>query len=160
MGNKLRVGWFSFTCCEDSTILFTEILNNHYKDWFNKIDFVHARIFRKDDTHELKEMDLAFIEGAVSSDGQEEKLKRIREKAKIVVAVGSCAVAGSPANQRNFFNREQFDEIKSILEKFKYKEKVLKLSDIIKVDETIPGCPMDERIFLQIMNKYLNNASS
>lgn len=156
MDHKIKVGWFSFTCCEDSTILFTEILNTHYKEWLPKIDFVHARIFQKDDTAEMKEMDLAFVEGAISSDAQESKLKRIREKAKKLIAVGSCAVLGAPANQRNFFNRTQLTEITPILEKFKYKEKVLKLGDVVTVDETIPGCPMDEKIFLQIIGKYLN----
>ena len=155
MTKKIRIGWFSFTCCEDSTILFTEILNTRYREWLKKIEFVHARIFKRDDTGELRDMDVAFIEGAISSDHQEEKLKRIREKARVLVAVGSCAVAGSPSNQRNFFNRENLDEIKPILEKFKYKEKVLKLSEIVKVDESIPGCPMNEEIFLAIMNKYL-----
>jgi sulfhydrogenase subunit delta len=101
-------------------------------------------------------MDIAFVEGAITSLRQEEKLKKIREKTKILIAVGSCAVLGSPSNQRNFFNQRQIDEIKPILEKFKYKEKVLKIADIVKVDEEIPGCPMDEKIFLAIMEKYLN----
>ncbi len=156
MTSKLRIGWFSFTCCEDSTIIFTELLNTHYKEWFKKLEFVHARILRKDDTAEIKEMDIAFVEGAISSDKQKEKLKKIREKAKIVVAVGACAVLGSPSNQRNFFNRVQMDEIKPILELFKYKEKVMKLADVVIVDANIPGCPMNEQVFLQIMDKYLN----
>ena len=156
MTQKLKVGWFSFTCCEDSTIIFTELLNQKYKIWLKKIDFVHARIFRRDDTSDIKPMDIAFVEGAITSLRQEEKLKKIREKAKILIAVGSCAVLGSPSNQRNFFNQRQIDEIKPILEKFKYKEKVLKIADIVKVDEEIPGCPMDEKNFLAIMEKYLN----
>lgn len=155
MNNKIKIGWFSFTCCEDSTIIFTELLNTHYQQWLKKIDFVHARILRRDDTEEIKDMDVAFVEGAISSDSQEEKLKKIREKAKVLVAIGACAVLGSPSNQRNFFNRENLDEIKPILEKFKYKEKVLKLSDIVKVDESIPGCPMNEELFLKLMEKYL-----
>jgi sulfhydrogenase subunit delta len=156
MDKKIRVGWFSFTCCEDSTIIFTELLNSHYKDWFKKIEFVHARILRKDDTKELQEMDIAFVEGAISSDKQEEKLKKIREKAKKLVAIGACAVVGSPANQRNFFNRDQTEEIKPILNLFKYKEKVMKLSEIVTVDENVPGCPMNEQVFLKLMEKYLH----
>jgi len=156
MDKKLRVGWFTFTCCEDSTIIFTELLNTRYRDWLKKIEFVHARIFKKDDEGELKEMDVAFVEGAISSDRQEQKLKKIRQKAKILVAVGSCAVVGSPSNQRNFFNRANLEEIKPILDRFKYKEKVLKLDEVVKVDELIPGCPMNEEIFLKIMDKYLN----
>src|ERR671912_21099 len=30
---RLVVGWFSFTCCEDSTILLTELLNDHFDEW-------------------------------------------------------------------------------------------------------------------------------
>ncbi|KKQ02071.1 MAG: NADH ubiquinone oxidoreductase, 20 kDa subunit [Candidatus Roizmanbacteria bacterium GW2011_GWA2_36_23] len=155
MAGKLKIGWFSFTCCEDSTIIFTELLNTYYPLWKDKLEFIHARILRKDDTGELKDMDIAFVEGAISSDSQEKKLKRIRDKSKILVAIGSCAVLGSPANQRNFFSSQQLEEIKPILEKFKYKEKVLKLSEVIKVDDNVPGCPMNENIFLTIMKKYL-----
>jgi len=156
MVDKIKVGWFSFTCCEDNTIIFTELLNKNYKQWLSKIEFVHARIFRKDDTKEIKPMDIAFIEGAISSNIQEDKLKRIREKTKILIAIGSCAVLGSPSNQRNFFSRENLDEIKPILDRFQYKEKVLKVSDVVKVDESVPGCPMSETAFLQLMNKYIN----
>lgn len=154
--DKIRIGWFTFTCCEDSTIIFTELLNKHYKEWFDRLEFVHARVLQKDDTKELQQMDVAFVEGAISSDSQENKLKRIREKATTLVAIGACAVTGSPSNQRNFFNATQTLEIQEILNKFKYKEKVLKLSDVVKVDVTVPGCPMNENVFLEIMDKFLH----
>ena len=156
MSNKLRVGWFTFTCCEDSTIIFTELLNTYYREWMKKIDFIHAKVLRKDTYSELQPMDIAFVEGAITSDSQEQKLKKIREKAKKLVAIGACAVIGSPSNQRNFFSAKQLDEIKPIVDRFKYKEKVLKLSDIVQVDDVVPGCPMDENTFLNVLNKYLN----
>ena len=155
MDKKIKIGWFSFTCCEDSTIIFTELLNKYYRDWLKKIDFIHARILRKDDTQELKEMNVAFVEGAISSEVQENKLKKIREKSKILVAIGSCAVTGSPSNKRNFFSRENFQEIKPILDRFKYKEKVLKVADVVRVDDSVPGCPMNEEIFVSLINKFL-----
>ena len=153
--DKKRIGWFSFTCCEDSTIIFTELLNTHYKEWLQKIEFVHARILRRDDFAEIQPMDVAFVEGAISSDIQEQKLKNIREKTKILIAIGSCAVTGAPSNQRNFFNVENIEEIKEILDSFKYKKKVLKVSDVVLVDDMVPGCPMNEKIFLEIFNKYI-----
>ena len=156
MAYKIKIGWFSFTCSEDSTIIFSELLNIHYKDWLSKIEFVHARILCKDAGNEFKKMDIAFIEGAISSENQAVKLKKIREKAKVLVAVGSCAVLGSPSNQRNFFDAAKLSEIKPILEKFQYKEKVLKVADVVAVDESVPGCPMNEQVFLQIMDKYIN----
>lgn len=155
MENKLKIGWFTFTCCEDSTIIFTELLNTHYKEWLKRLDFVHAKVLKKDLNNGLTDMDIAFVEGAISSESQKEKLKKIREKSKILVAIGACAVVGSPSNQRNFFNQQQIEQIKPILDRFKYGEKVLKLSDLVKVDELVPGCPMNETKFLEVINKYL-----
>lgn len=155
MKKKLRIGWFTFTCCEDSTIIFTELLNKHYKEWLQVLEFVHARILRKDDTNDISQMDIAFVEGAISSDTQEAKLKQIRDKTTTLIAIGSCAVTGAPSNQRNLFNANQNAEIKAILEKFKYKDKVLKLSDVVVVDASVPGCPMNEKLFLDIMQKYI-----
>ncbi|MDO8611007.1 MAG: hypothetical protein Q7R95_10805 [bacterium] len=153
MITKLRVGWFTFTCCEDSTIIFTELLNTRYKEWLRKIEFIHARVLQKDDTKELQDMDIAFVEGAISSDFQEEKLKKIRSKTKKLIAIGACAVVGSPSNQRNFFNIGQLTEIQPILNKFKFKNKVMKLSEVVTIDDQVPGCPMNEQIFLELMNK-------
>lgn len=150
---KLKVGWFSFSCCEDSTIIFTELLNDHYKEWKKLIEFKYFLPLQKKE--DLSEMDIAFIEGACASDEHEEKIKKIRNLAKKVIAVGACAVIGMPSGQRNQFNEEQLKEIEPILTRFKYAAKVKKISDIINVDDFVPECPMDEKIFLQILNKYL-----
>jgi hypothetical protein len=40
---RLVVGWFSFTCCEDSTILFTELLNDHFDEWKTVVEFRHIK---------------------------------------------------------------------------------------------------------------------
>ncbi len=154
MNKKLKIGWFSFSCCEDSTIIFTELLNAYYRDWMKKFDFVHAKVLKRS-PDVIPYMDVAFVEGAITSDLQEKKLINIRKQAKVLVAIGACAVIGSPSNQRNFFNQRQSEEIKQILEQFKFKEKVLKLSDIVKVDEVVPGCPMNEQVFLTLVQKYL-----
>lgn len=157
MSKKIRVGWFSFTCCEGCAVTFIELLNNLRHEWFKKIEFVQTRLLRKDNGTEIKDMDIAFIEGVISSDKQEEKLKTIRQKARILIAAGSCAVSGPPSNQRNSFNEDQLGEIQTILEKFRYKSKVVKPSDIVKIDETVSGCPINEEVFLQTVNRYLNS---
>jgi len=150
---KLRVGWFSFSCCEDSTILFTEILNDHWQEWLPLIDFRHAKVLKAKNI--LDELDVAFVEGAVASEEQEKKVKEIRKKSKKVVAIGSCAVTGLPSTQRNEFNDELKEEIKFLIEKFHYGKKAKKLSDVITVDESVPGCPMNEQAFIDTVIKML-----
>ncbi len=150
---KLRVGWFSFSCCEDSTIIFTEMLNDHYQEWKKVIDFRSILVMQR--REDLSELDVAFVEGAITNKDQEDKLKKIRSISKKVIAIGSCACAGLPAGQRNFFDDTTKTELEAILTRFAYAEKVQKLSDIVTIDDMVTGCPMDERNFLKIVEKYL-----
>lgn len=148
---KIRIGWFSFTCCEDSTIVMTEIMNDHWQEWKKLFDFRHARVLKTKNV--LDEMDIAFVEGAISSDTQAKQLKEIRGKAKLLVAIGACACIGMPSAQRNTFNKQQQEEIEFLLARFAQLPKVLKLSDVVKVDAQAPGCPMDPKNFLAVVAK-------
>lgn len=153
MGKKLRVGWFSFSCCEDSTIIFTELLNEYYKEWLDKIEFCSALVMKKKE--DIRNLDVAFVEGAITSKKQEEKLLQIRRESKKLVAIGACACVGMPSAQRNLFDDKTREEIKNIIIRFQYAQKVQKLTDLVTVDAQVPGCPMNENIFLQIINQYL-----
>lgn len=148
------VGWFSFTCCEDSTILFTELLNDFYNDWKHLVEFRHLKALKT--TNELKGLDVAFVEGAVSSETQANEVKKIRENAKYVIAIGACACTGLPSASRNDFTEENMtDRIKWYFQTFDYAKEVKKLEDVIKVDDKVEGCPMDTNAFLQMLMKYL-----
>lgn len=153
-GRKMVIGWFSFTCCEDSSILFTELLNDNLDDWKKLVEFRHAKILKTN--NELRNLDVAFIEGAVSSDTQAEEVKKIRGNSKYVVAVGSCACTGMPSGSRNEFGDKEINErIEWYLSHFDYSDKVKKLDEVIQVDDRIDGCPMDVNIFKQTLQKYL-----
>lgn len=147
---KLRVGWFSFSCCEDSTIVFTELLNDHWQDWKKFIDFRHARVLQTRNV--LDELDVAFIEGAIASPEHIKKLKEIRSKSKKLVAIGACAVIGMPSSQRNQFDEETLTEIGIVLERFKHLKKVQTVKEVVPVDAEVPGCPMDTKKFLEVVD--------
>lgn len=150
---KLRVGWFTFTCCEDSTIIFTELLNDHWRQWKKLIDFRHARVLQTNNV--LDDLDVAFVEGAISSQSQLERLMQIREKSKMLVAIGACAIIGMPSSQRNQFDQDTQQEVQPLLARFQHLDKVQTLKDVVKVDEEVPGCPMDSNIFLQVLDRAL-----
>jgi coenzyme F420-reducing hydrogenase gamma subunit len=128
--DRLVVGWFSFTCCEDSTLKTR---------------------------NSLAGLDVAFVEGAISSDSQAEEARRIRENARFVVAIGACACTGKPSTSRNQFVSEQINErIRWYLSHFDYGPEVRKLDDVIEVDDMVRGCPMKVPAFLQTLSKYLD----
>lgn len=143
---KIRIGWFTFSCCEDSTVVFTELMNDHWQEWKQLFEFRHVRVLQKRNI--LDELDIAFVEGAIATPEHETMLKEIRGKSKILVAIGACAVIGLPSAQRNTFTDGQKAEIQFLLERFSSLPKVLKVSDVVKVDDQVPGCPMDPKIFM------------
>jgi sulfhydrogenase subunit delta len=151
---RLVVGWFSFTCCEDSTILFTELLNDHLDEWKKVIEFRHIKALRTNNS--LAGLDVAFIEGAISSESQAKEARRIRENAEYVVAIGACACTGQPSTSRNQFASEQINErIRWYLSHFDYGKEVKRLNEVIQVDDVVRGCPMKVESFLQTLKKYL-----
>ena len=154
MATKLNLGWFSFACCEDSTIMFAELLNDYFFDFKSRFNFVDAPVLssKRDETAHL---DIAFIEGACADPTHPDKLKAIRERATKVVAIGSCACTGMPSAHRNTFDPTQVADIQFILDHFQYPEKVLKIADIIPIDAQVPGCPMDLGVFLTTVNSVL-----
>lgn len=150
---KLRVGWFTFTCCEDSTIVMTELMNDHWQDWKKYIDFRHARVLQSNNV--LDKMDVAFVEGAISSVDQVKKLKEIRDMATKLIAIGACAIVGMPSSQRNQFDEKTKEEIKYLLIRFHQAEKVQSLKELVKVDAQVPGCPMNPNKFMDLINSLL-----
>ena len=152
MAKKLNVGLFSFTGCEGCMITFLEILNNKLDEWKDRINFKHAKLLQE--KNEIKDLDVAFVEGAISTKKEEEKLKEIRKNTKYLVSIGSCAISGSPSNNRNFFNEEQINRIKPILEKHDLFLKVFPVSKFVKVDKEINGCPVLEQPFIETIENY------
>lgn len=150
---KIKIGWFCFSCCEDNLVVFTELMNDHWQEWKKTFDFRHVRALRSKNV--LDELDIVFIEGALASEEHVNKVKEIREKAKKVVTVGACAVTGMPAGQRNFFNEEQKKNVQFLVDKFHALPRVLKVSEVIKVDAEVGGCPMDPNRFLEAVNLLL-----
>ena len=133
--------------------MFVEMLNDHYEEWLKILHFKHAKILQSKNT--LKGIDVAFVEGAITSPGMIKELRAIRRHAKRVVAIGSCAVQGMPAAQRNNFNEKTQQEIAFLIDRFNQLPKVLTVKDVVQVDYEVPGCPMDETAFLETLQKCL-----
>jgi sulfhydrogenase subunit delta len=132
----------------------TELLNDHLDEWRKVIEFRHIKALKTKNS--LAGLDVAFIEGAISSESQAKEAQQIRENAQYVVAIGACACTGKPSTSRNQFASEQINErIKWYLSHFDYGKEVKSLGEVIRVDDMVRGCPMKVPSFLQALNKYL-----
>ncbi|MBI4697971.1 MAG: NADH:ubiquinone oxidoreductase [Nitrospirae bacterium] len=133
-----RVAFFEFTSCEGCQL---QILNNE-GTLLDFLSLVEVVAFREAMTEKSDDYEIAFIEGSITRDDEVERLKKIRKKAKVLVALGSCACFGGVNQLKNRFH----DLI--AVNKMVYGEHpvnsglVRPLCDIVKVDMQIFGCPV------------------
>jgi len=151
--NKKRVGIFSLTCDEGCSIYLIEIFNQKLLEWLKKMELAYFLSVKKDT--EVKDLDIALVEGVVSTERDKKDLEKIRKNSRFVIAMGSCAVSAQPSGQRNNFSARQKENIQEDLEKFKFLPKCLALKEVVKVDDEISGCPITQEEFIKIFEKYL-----
>jgi coenzyme F420-reducing hydrogenase gamma subunit len=133
--------------------MFTELLNDNWEKWKDLVEFVHARILKSNNV--LKDLDVAFVEGAIANKKDHEELLEIRKNSKKLVAIGSCACTAIPSGQRNLFDQDTKNAMQYLLDRYSYENEVLPLEKVVQVDDKVPGCPMVEAVFLKTLEKYL-----
>lgn len=152
----IKVGVYSFTCCEGCVIVLIESLNKNFDKWTKKIKFEDFRTLKP--FKEVSKTDLAFVEGAISTESEVRKIKKIRARTKKLIALGSGAVSGYPSNQRNSFTGKKLKSIQPLLKKYKQINKISPINRFVKVDDQISGCPINQKILTKKIEGYLKNA--
>jgi sulfhydrogenase subunit delta len=105
-------------------------------------------------TERSDDYDIAFIEGAVTTESDAERLKDIRKNAKTLVAFGSCACFGGVNQLKNRF-KDPGLVTKEIYGSHPIESgRVMAVEEIVKTDLKIYGCPVKkeevEKIVLHI----------
>lgn len=103
-----------------------------------------------EDLPEPDHYDIVFVEGAVVSQEDENRLKQVRQKSDILAAIGSCACLGGIAEIKNYQDKDErlryvYKNIEGL-----HNAPVKSLRQVVKVDYQIPGCPMNSEEFLRI----------
>lgn len=106
---------------------------------------VDAKVFPED-------VDITLVEGALGTEEDLHKLKKIRARTKTLVAFGDCAITANIPSMRNPFGVEE--TLKAVyLDKEALNQQIpveslppllpraLPLHNCVKVDVFIPGCP-------------------
>ena len=102
-------------------------------------------------------LDVALVEGAVLSRRDAEHLKAIRQRSKILVAVGTCAVwGGVAAIDRGRPRQELLDAVYGETGRAYDSTAAQALHEVVPVDLSLPGCPIEKEQFLEVLASLLN----
>jgi len=99
--------------------------------------------------------DIGILTGSISNDHQEQVAREMRERCKILIAMGDCAVTGGINTMRNFHAVEDVlkrayveadsnapdQKVPRSEEIAKLYQQVRAVDQVVKVDVYIPGCP-------------------
>jgi len=141
---KPRLAIFDFACCEGCQL---QIINMEegIRDLLGVIEPVEWREASSDQSDEY---DIALVEGSITRPQDEERLKEIRRRAKILVALGACATIGGVNRLKNLFD---MDEVKGAVYgaaagmPHLATQPTKALAELVKVDVSIHGCPASRR---------------
>lgn len=144
---KVKVATVWFSGCSGCHMSFLD-LDERLLELARKIELVYSPVV------DIKEfptgVDVTLVEGAVGNREQLELLKEIREKTKLLVALGDCAVTGNVPSMRNPITREEVlravygegevpglkeGEVPELL------PRSLPLHMVVPVDGFLHGCP-------------------
>jgi sulfhydrogenase subunit delta len=138
---KLKAGVFAFTCCEGCQLSIIDLWDR----LLEVLDFIELDFWKmaKED-NEIKDMDIAIVEGAIATKEEAIKLKEIREKAGFLIAIGECAASGGIPAMRTV-NLPNFKRPKGM------QEKTTGIDQYVKVDYRLRGCPIEREEFLRLV---------
>lgn len=105
------------------------------------------------------DLDVALVEGAVMSRRDQQRLERIRQRAKTLIAIGTCAVWGGVAAANGVDRARLVEEIYGPAGSSYDTPPARALSEVVKVDLCLTGCPIEKEQFISTIAQLLNGDS-
>ncbi len=153
--SKPTLGIFGLTGCAGDQL----VILNCEDQLLDIVALVDLRDFLMASSESFQDcpLDVALVEGAVATVRDAETLKAIRKRAKILVALGSCAVwGGVAAADRNGDRAGMLEEVYGEAGKQYDSCPPQAVHEVVKVDLKITGCPIEKEHFLSAVSALLN----
>lgn len=170
MSEKVKVATAWLDGCSGCHMSFLD-LDERLLILAEKIDIVFSPVV---DPKAFPEMvDVAILEGAISSDEDLHKAQLIRSRCKILISLGDCAVTGNVPAMRNPYEREELFE-RAYVENAAWPAtpeqrqaklpvvgvptlecKARPVHELVKVDFYIPGCPPPADAIFYVLTQLL-----
>ena len=161
--SKARLATVWLDGCSGCHMSFFDI-DERMIDLATKVDLVYSPLVDQKDFPEG--VDIVLVEGAVSSEEDLHKIKKIRNHTKLLVSLGDCAVTANVPGMRNPFGT------KAVYDRA-YRENVTfdpgipdqgvpallptsrPIHEFVQVDVFVPGCPPSADTIFYVVTEIL-----
>jgi len=100
--------------------------------------------------------DVSLVEGSISTPEDAERIRDIRERSKLLVAIGACATAGGIQSLRNFADVGDYaSRVYAHPEYLSVLPTSTPIADHVSVDLELRGCPIDKGQLLELLGALL-----
>jgi NAD-reducing hydrogenase small subunit len=112
-------------------------------------------------------VDIALVEGSISSQEDVEKIKKIRENTKTIIAFGDCAITGNISAMKNQYGTEEvlkrgYTELScngviptEVVPKLL--DKVVPLYEVVDIEYFLQGCPPPSEAIYETLKSLIND---
>lgn len=150
---KPKIAIVSLTSCEGCQFALLD-LGEKFLNLTEQVEMVDFRLI-EDEEDAGVDLDLVFVEGNPVTRENEELLRKVRARSKLLVALGNCAAMGGIPEIKNY--HERTNTIKHV---YKYihgisNPEIKELDNFVKVDFAFPGCPINGEEFLKYLPELL-----
>jgi len=100
--------------------------------------------------------DVSLVEGSITTPGDAERIREVRDSSEVLVTIGACATSGGIQALRNFGDVEEFARM--VYAKPEYiatLDRSTAIADHVAVDLELRGCPIDRRQLLEVITALL-----
>jgi sulfhydrogenase subunit delta len=149
---KPKLAFFDFTGCEGCQL---EVINfeTELVELLEHVDIVN---FREAMQEKGEDYEIAFIDGAIATQSDIERIKRIREQAKVLITIGACSTLGGVNCLKN--SRPMEESLRIVYgDAAKYYDTIpaRPVSAVVPVDYELPQCPVNRYEFLKLTKALL-----
>ena len=148
----MKLAFYSLTSCEGCLTTLITKLGSDLEGLFNIFDIDYFKLVREPvGGSRIPKADIAFVEGAVVTNLDRERLLEIRKNSSFVVALGTCASSGNIA-----YTASRGVDLKGKRLRDVEISEAEPISSVITVDYELSGCPVSGEEFTDALLRLVN----
>jgi coenzyme F420-reducing hydrogenase gamma subunit len=153
MASKPRLAVFKFASCDGCQLTLLDAED----ELLLVADRIEIAYFLEARSQQLAgPYDIGLVEGSITTAHDAERIREIRRQCRYLVTIGACATAGGIQSLRNWADVKEFvQQVYATPEYINTLATSTPISDHVRVDFELRGCPIDKRQLVELLTSLL-----